>query len=203
MAGKIKQLLPTASLINRLIHKYGERSYYYYEPKEGVIDPTALFINDFNTQVSLFSQNMCVMYKGYTATYDPTANYDMKEEHYVGGLTATSKTKMPKITNTNTTTEATINATDKEVGKITSETEEYITENYFDSATNVKTKYDGNDTETFNTIQKDELRRSGNIGVATVPDMLSKETLVRFTNYLYDLVDKIMDDLTVMVYTGD
>lgn len=201
IAGKIKQLLPTASLINRLIHKYGERSYYYYEPKEGVIDPTAIFINDFNTQVSLFSQNMCVMYKGYTATYDPTANYDMKEEHYVGGLTATSKTKMPKVTNTNTTTEATISGVDKRTGEIKSETEEYTTETFFDGS--VKTQYDGKDTEEFNTIQKDELKRSGNIGVATVPDMLSKETLVRFTNYLYDLVDKIMNDLTVMVYTGE
>lgn len=205
IAGKIKQLLPTATLINRLKNHYGERSYFYYEPKnnEGLIDPTAIFLNDFNAQISLYSQNMCVMYKGYTAIYDPTANYDMKEEHYVGGSTATAKSKMPMVTTTNTTTEATIDGTDKRTGEVKSETQEIISENFFDSSTNVKTKYDGKDTEEFNTIQKDELKRSGNIGVATVPDMLSKESMVRFTNYLYKLIEKIMDDLTVMVYTGD
>lgn len=202
-AVKINQLFTSSMLVNRLMHKYGEYSYFYYEPTDGIIDPTAMFINDFNAQISLLSQNMCVMYKGYTAVYDPTSNYDMREEQYSGMSTATSKSKTPLITNTVTTKEATINAVDKKTGEVESKTLENTVENFFDSTTNVKTTYDGEDTDTFNTIQKNELRRSGNIGVATVPDMLDKEKLIRFTNYLYDLIDKVMRDLTIIVYTGD
>ena len=235
IATRINQLLPNSILQERIRNQYGERLFFYYDLGDDTTETysSVLFGRQFNNQISLMTYNMCMMYKGFTAEYDPTSNYDMKEAHYSGSKTGETTTTVTPTGQTTTTvkptggstvrtSEATIDGTEKVVSTVTNTPTTdsagqlqvttidkdgvvVTTSNKFKDGANQTVNWgdDNGTTEQFNTITKDETRRTGNIGVSTVPDMLLKETEVRFLNYLYTVIDRIIKDLTVMVYTGD
>lgn len=201
VAEKIKTMFPNAVVSRLIVNKFGERVFFNYTDK----DASAEFTSCWNFHVDSMTHNLVKMYLAFTSDYDPTVNYDMKEEHYTGSkvsdATTTSTPTKDKLSSV--TSEATIDGTTKEVTKVESETNTMTTETKIESHDTKKTTFDGNETDGFDTINKDELRRVGNIGVQTVPDMIGKELDIRFKEYVMDFIRNTVFDLTTLMYLGD
>lgn len=201
VAEKIKTMFPNAVVSRLIVNKWGERVFFNYTDK----DASQEFTSCWNCHVDSMSHNLVKMYLAFSADYDPTINYDMKEEHYTGSKVSDAKTVSTPTKDklTSTSYEATIDSDTKEVSKVESDTNTMTTETKIESHDTKKTTFDGNDTDGFDTINKDELKRTGNIGVQTVPDMIGKELDIRFKEYVMDFIRNTVFDLTTLMYTGD
>ena len=204
IAEQINSLVTKDVISNRILKKYCEYSFFISE-NDIETDIETSFFQYFSDYVKTNTVNMIQIYRAYNTDYNPSENYDLVEESYNG-------TKKDNTTNINTTdygnsTNTTYKTTDSNVEKLTGKN---IRENYTDTETtttnhenNQTVNYNGNNTEKYNEITKTEIRRHGNIGVMSIPDMIKKENDIRFMNVVYDMIDNICNDLLVLVDTGD
>lgn len=201
VAEKIKSMFPNAVVSRLIVNKYGERVFFNYTDVESSVE----FTSCWNVHVDSMTHNLVKMYLAFSADYDPTVNYDMKEEHYTGSKLSDAKTISTPMKDklSSITSEATIDGSVKDVSKVESDTNTMTTETKIENHDTKTTTFDGNNTDGFDTLSKDELKRTGNIGVQTVPDMIAKELEIRFTEYVMDFIRNTVFDLTTMLYLGD
>lgn len=206
LANQINAIVTKDVISRRILNKFSEYRFYISEKEiESENDIPVSFYQYFSDYVKTNSFNTVQIYKAYNTAYNPAENYDMTEESYNG-------IKKDKTTNTNTSnygdsTNTSYKTTDNNVEKLT---DKNIREHYTDTDTNETSfdntqnvNYNGANTENYNEITKNEIRRHGNIGVMSVPDMIKKENDIRFMNAIYAVIDNICNDLLVLVETGD
>lgn len=186
------------------MRKFGEYTFFIYDYEiEAGETPEHLFINDFNEWVDLTSNNICQLYNAFMSDYNPLENYDMILETVNGTKVATLETRTEperdKIVSTNY--QATYDSGTTETEK--NETTTTATETRTKYITDVSTTFEGETTENYTTVNKTVERKHGNLGVASVPDQIEKELRVRFKNNIYTLIDTIINDMCVLIDTGD
>lgn len=204
IAEKINQLVTKNIISNRIMKKYCEYRFYISE-NDIETDIETSFYQYFNDYVRTNTMNIVQVYRAYNTDYNPAENYDLTEESYNG-------IKKDKTTNTNTSnygnsTNTSYKTTDNNSEKMTGKN---VRENYSDSETsetnynnNQSVNFRGSNTDNYNEITKNEIRKHGNIGVMSIPDMIKKENDIRFMNVVYKMIDTICDDLLIFVNTGD
>lgn len=139
------------------------------------------------------------LYDAFAADYNPISNYDMTEEGLDGTRTDTTETEnQPTGTQSTTTTANRYGIDSTGDGQPSDKT---TTETGYTNRKDTRTEtpkntvsgnYDGGTKTGYHEAKEHFFKRSGNIGVMTVPDMLSREWDVRRKIILTDYVSRFI-----------
>lgn len=221
IATKVAELVTDEIIKTHVAQRFWEYRYYYHRATD---NPTEDFIRDFNIASKLRNMNTAMLLYAYEQEYNPIENYDLKDESYHGekhndttveteNSTTTDETNSNQGSYGNTTKQSTYDAGEKTTDKLenshsdttqvdsTVGSEGSSTSSRGNASQNVA--FDGNDTANYHDVTKDERHAHGNIGVASAPDQIGKENLIRYDNIIYKVIDSICEDLMTIVDTGE
>lgn len=221
IATKVAELVTDEIIKTHVAQRFWEYRYYYHRATD---NPTEDFIRDFNIASKLRNMNTAMLLYAYEQEYNPIENYDLKDESYHGEKHNDTKIKTDNTTTTddtntsqgsyhNTNKQATYDAGTKTTDELENTHNELLmvdgevkldgttTSSREDAKQNVA--FDGKNTANYHDVTKDERHAHGNIGVASAPDQIGKENLIRYDNIIYKVIDSICEELMTIVDTGE
>lgn len=187
---------------SRILKKFSEFSFYIAENDLEVgQDIETAFYMEFCRCVHLSTFDILHLYSAFTKEYNALENYDRTEESYSGTKRDNATENKSNTLGTSQTInyKTTQDSNEQQTARTTTDSRTDSENNTTEYSNNSKINFDGNETEGFNEVQKNENRTHGNIGVTTAPQMLTQELQLRLKNLYYRIIDSICYELLILV----